>query len=164
RGALRDDPAGPPRGPGRSHDRAADGVTVRDLLADTRYALRTLGRSPGFTAVAVAILALGIGANTAVFSAMSALLVRPLPFPQPDRLALGVALREGFDPFGTSLLEYAAIRAGAASLSGIGVGSQRSFHLLDRGAPERLRGAAVTATYLSALGLQPVVGRRCAAD
>ena len=80
---------------------------------DVRSGFRLLRAKPGFTAVAVATLAIGIGANTAIFSAIDALLLRPLPVPYGDRLVFGYSLREGFDPFGTSLLDYADT-AGAA--------------------------------------------------
>ena len=82
---------------------------------DLREALRRLIAKPAFTIVAVMTLALGIGANTAIFSAVTALLVRPLPVADADRVVSGVALREGFDPFGTSLLEYVAYRDAARS-------------------------------------------------
>ena len=130
------------------------------LRQDVRYAVRALRRRPGFTVVAVVTLALGIGATTAVFSAFNALILKPLPFREPGRLVSGIALRQGFDPFNTSLLEYDAYRRGAASLLESGVGASRSFHFGDRGEPENLQGAAVDAEYLETLDVRPVVGRR----
>ena len=128
-------------------------------MSELRYALRTLLRSPGFTVTAILTLALGIGANVAIFSALNALLLRPLPVADPDRLVGGLALREGFDPFGTSLLEYAAYRERSRSLAGSGVGGSRSFDLTGRGEPERLRGAAISADYLATVGVAPSLGR-----
>jgi putative ABC transport system permease protein len=129
------------------------------MIADLKFALRMLLKSPGFTAVAIITLALGIGANTAIFSAVNALLLRPLPVEDADRLACGYAMREGVDPYETSLLEYLAYRERSQSFTTSGLGNQRFFNLVVRGEPERLRGAAVMAEYLSTLGVKTVLGR-----
>jgi putative ABC transport system permease protein len=134
------------------------------LLQDLRFGLRMLYAKPGFTAIAVLMVALGIGANTAIFSAVNALLIRPLPVEDADRLVYGFALREGFDPFGTSLLEYAAYREQSHSLAGSGVGQQVFLNLIGRGEPERLRGAEVIADYLNTLGIRPFMGRSFAIE
>ncbi|HEY6928752.1 MAG TPA: ABC transporter permease [Thermoanaerobaculia bacterium] len=134
------------------------------VFGDLKFAARTLGRSPGFAATAILTLALGIGAATALFSAVNALLLRPLPFPRPDRLFFGLALREGFDPFGTSLLEYAAYKENAASLASTGLSQARSFQIAEQGEPERLSGAAVSADYLETVGVAPLLGRRFAPE
>jgi putative ABC transport system permease protein len=129
------------------------------LLQDLRYGWRTLRARPGFALVAVLTLALGVGANTAIFSAVNALLLRSLPIEDPERLVFGMALREGFDPFGTSLLEYALYRDEARSFLSSGLGTPRLFNLIGSGEPERLRGSAVMAGYLKTLGVRPVLGR-----
>ena len=129
------------------------------FLQDLRYGARMLLKSPTYTAIAIAALALSIGANTAVFSAVNTLLLRPLPLKDLDRLVFSVALREGFDPFGSSLLEFEAYRQRNHSFESIGVAMQRSFNLLGRGEPERIRGASIMADYLTTLGVKPVLGR-----
>jgi len=137
---------------------------MHNLWQDVRYGLRTFRARPGFTAVVVITLALGIGANTAIFSAFNAILLRPLPVADLDRLVFGLALREGFDPFGTSFLDYALYRDEARSLASSGLATQRQFHLLHQGEPERVVAAAVTASYLTTLGVKPVAGRLFTAD
>jgi predicted permease len=134
------------------------------LWQDLRYGVRALRARPGFTIVATLTLALGVGATTAIFSAVNALLLRPLPVADLDRLVYGMALREGFDPFGTSLLEYALYSEEAHSLESSGLGTPRLFSLVGSGEPERLQGSAVTVSYLTTIGVAPTLGRLFTAD
>jgi len=129
------------------------------LWQDVRYGARMLLKTPTYTAIAVAALALSIGANTAIFSSVNTLLLRPLPLQDVDRLAFSVALREGFDPFASSLLEFEANKQRNHSFANIGAALQRSFNLIGRGEPERIRGASIMADYLTTLGVDPVIGR-----
>ncbi|MFL5312991.1 MAG: ABC transporter permease [Myxococcales bacterium] len=135
-----------------------------DFFRDLRYGWRMLRARPGFAAVAVLTIALGVGANTAVFSAVNALLLRPLPIADVDRVVFGMALREGFDPFGTSFLDYASYRDQARSFASMGLATQRPFNLIGRADPELLNGAAVTASYLATLRVRPELGRLFADD
>ena len=137
---------------------------MQTLWQDVRYGVRMLLKQPGFTLIAVAALALSIGANAAIFSAVNTLLLSPLPVGNIDRLVCGIALREGFDPFGSSFLEYAAYRGRSHSFVSSGIASQRSFNLIGRGEPERVRGATVMADYLTTLGVKPVIGRAFSAE
>ena len=134
------------------------------LWQDVRYGARMLLKQPGFTLIMVAALALSIGANTAIFSAINALLLRPLPVEDIDRLVVSVTLREGFDPFGSPFLEYASYRDRSHSFVSSGVATQRSFNLIGQGEPERVRGATVMANYLTTLGIKPVLGRVFSAE
>jgi putative ABC transport system permease protein len=129
------------------------------MIADFKFAFRMLAKTPGLTAVAIITLALGIGANTAVFSALNALWLRPLPIKNPERLVSGYAMREGVDPYQTSLLEYAAYRERSHSFESMGMGSQCDFNLLVHGEAQRLRGVTVNLDYLTTLGTEAIVGR-----
>ncbi len=133
--------------------------TLSLLLQDLRFALRALSKKRAFAAIAIGTLALGIGASTAIFSAIRALSFRPLPVEDADRLVVGYALREGFDPYATSLLEYALYRSQSRSFAESGMGSPRSFQLAGKGEPERVPASAVTAGHLAALGVRPALGR-----
>jgi len=137
---------------------------MQTFWQDIRYGARMLLKQPGFSLICIAALALSIGANTAIFSAANALLLRPLPVEDIDRLVSTFALREGFDPFACSFLEYAAYRDRTHLFSSSGVATQRSFNLIGQGEPERVRGATVMADYLSTLGTKPVLGRVFSAD
>jgi putative ABC transport system permease protein len=144
----------------KEEGREARGVNlIETLVQDARFGMRMLHKSPGFIAVAVLTLALGIGANTAIFSVVESLLLRPLPVENAERLTFIVSLREGFDPFGTSLLEYTAYRDRSHSFSSCGLATPRSFNVIGQGEPERIQGAAILANYLTTLGVQPVLGR-----
>ena len=129
------------------------------MIPDLKFALRQLRKSPGFTVVAILTLAIGIGANTIIFSAINALLLRELPLENPERLACGYAMRDGIDPYVTSPLEYVAYRERSHSFSSSGIGSPCFFTLGLLGEPQRVRGATVTAAYLSTLGVKPAMGR-----
>ncbi|PYI97075.1 MAG: hypothetical protein DME98_09615 [Verrucomicrobia bacterium] len=137
---------------------------MQTLWQDLRYGVRMLLKQPGFSLTCIAALALSIGANTAIFSAANALLLRPLPVEDIDRVVVPVTLREGFDPFGSPFLEYAAYRDRAHCFASSGVATARSFNLTGQGEAERVRGATVTANYLSTLGTKPVLGRTFSAD
>ena len=134
------------------------------FIQDLRYGLRLLIKNRSFSAIAILTLALGIGANTAIFSAINALLLGPLPLPDDSRLVYGIGLREGFDPFGTSLLEYTAYRAQSNSFTNIGLGGRRFFNVIERGTPERVPGAEVMADYLNTLGVSPILGHSFTAE
>src|SRR5947207_3738874 len=137
---------------------------MQTLSNDLRYGARILFKQPAFSAIAVAALTLSIGATTAIFSAVNTLLLRPLPVENIDRLVFSVALREGFDPFGSSLLEFAAYRDRGHSFVSSSVGRERSFNLTGNGEPERVRGATIMVDYLTTLGVKPVLGRAFSAD
>jgi putative ABC transport system permease protein len=129
------------------------------MISDLRFAVRMLIKYPAFSGVALVAIALGIGANTAIFSALNTLLLRPLPVEDIDRLVSTFAMREGFDPFECSFLEYAAYRDRSHVFASSGVATQRSFNLTGHGEPERIRGATMKLDYLNTLGVQPILGR-----
>src|SRR6184192_4764150 len=101
---------------------------MQTLWNDLRYGARILLKRPTLSAIAIIALAISIGANTAIFSAINALLLRPLPVKDIDRLISTFALREGFDPFACSFLEYAAYRDRTHLFSSSGVATQRSLN------------------------------------
>jgi putative ABC transport system permease protein len=134
---------------------------MRGLLQDLRYAFRVLAQAPGFTATAVLTLALGIGANSAIFSVVNALLLRSLPYPEAGRL---VAVDDtnptlGFPRFSSSLPNYADWKAQNGSFEDLCVMADDDFNLTDGGEPERLLGMRISQNLLPALRVRPVLGR-----
>jgi predicted permease len=136
------------------------------VLADARYALRIARKSPGFTAVAVLTLALGIGAVTSIFSLVNGVLLRPLPYAEPDRLAY---VTEAFPKMGMTGLPFSppdllALQSLSRSFSGMGAFSSEERELSGIEQPERIQTADVSANLFALLGLQPQIGRSFTAD
>ena len=131
------------------------------LWQDLRYAVRMLVKSPGFTAVAVLTLALGIGANTAIFTVADALLLRPLPYANPQRLALIYATqisdRTAVGPF--SYPRFAALQQEQRSFSSLAAFTGDSFNLTERGEAQQISAARVSWTFFDVLGVRPMLGR-----
>ena len=134
-------------------------------MSDLTFALRQLRKSPGFTFIAVLVLALGIGANTAIFSVVNAVLLRPLPYPHSEQLVL---LRErllgpaGFESGSVSYMNYLDWLAAQKSFTDLGLARAErvSLSALDgKSAPQAIRAARVTANYLSILQVPPLIGR-----
>jgi predicted permease len=131
------------------------------LLRDVRYAVRTLTRTPVFTAVALLALALGIGANTAVFSVVNAVLLRPLPFADPDRLVMVF----NYAPRGAaSMADFLDWRARSQSFESLAVFevnpfTNSRFTWTGDGEPEQVFGYRVTARFFDTLGVRPLLGR-----
>jgi len=132
------------------------------FVQDIRYGVRMLRKSPLFTAVAVTAIAIGIGANTAMFSLVDAILLRPLPYPEPQRLiVVGTHQRDGsgMSPMGTA--DFLAWRDRQQSFEQVAIldGAGGSFALSGMGAPERIPGVGVSANFFSVFGVPPLKGR-----
>lgn len=139
-------------------------LTGTGFLGDARYALRVVRRDPGFFFFATLIIGIGVGASTAVFSVMSPLLLRPLPFEDPGRLvwiANGVSGgRSGVTSRTSNLRDFRELSRSFDGLTGYNAFfDQASYNLVGVGEPERLIGAGVADDFLDVLGVEPVVGR-----
>src|SRR6266480_4081688 len=127
-------------------------------MNDLRYAVRTLARSPGFTAVAVLTLALGIGANTAIFSAVNAVLLKPLPYPGSDRLVQVMSTGFRGVRFGVSFPDLHDLRALSQDFTGVAAVRTQRHNLTGAGDPREVQAAAVTANLLDVVQLRPEIG------
>src|SRR5262245_33542439 len=150
----------------REDCREASGASFGEaLVQDARYGCRMLRRSPGFTAVAVATLSLGIGANTAIFSLVNAVLFRPLPFREPQRLVWitdPVPAQEGFSGMHrqATLRDWRELNTTCEELGGyLGYSGRMNYILLGNGDPQRLQAMAVTGNFLQVLGIRLQHGR-----
>jgi putative ABC transport system permease protein len=132
-------------------------LSIESLFTDVRFALRTLRRSPGFAVVAILTLALGVGATTAIFSVIHAVLLNPLSMQQPQRVVL---LREHWrDLFAAvSVGNFADVRRQSTSFANLCASSDASFNLATQNAPVRVQGALATADCFAMFGVPPIAG------
>jgi putative ABC transport system permease protein len=131
------------------------------LRNDLRFATRTLRKSPGFALLAILTLGLGIGANTAIFSVIHGVLLKPLPYADSDRLVL---IRQSAPPLGradvgVSIKEFFTYRDQAADFEGLVEFHQMNFDLLKRGEPDRVDTGVVSPNFFDVLGIEPILGR-----
>ena len=154
----------------RSYCRAVDGraeqstrrrMYMDELRQDLRYALRGLVRSPGFTAVALLTLALGIGANTTIFSAVNAVLLRGMPVERPHELVdIHIRSVRSESLYGSlSYQDFVSLRDGNDTLSGIFAVGSISVRATPGDEPEQLAGEIVSGSYFDVLGVRPALGR-----
>lgn len=135
---------------------------MHTLLQDLRYGLRMLRKSPGFTAIAILTLALGIGANTAVFSYVNAWLIKPLPYPQADRLMVLLShdTKKGWTGNSvTSTADFLDYQNQNASFEQLAGWTSWYFNLTSDGPPDRVIGGLVSWNFFQTLGAQPMLGR-----
>ena len=130
-------------------------------MSDIRYALRNLLRRPAFTIIAVVTLALGIGANTAIFSAINALLLKPLPWPELDRVVAiwDKSPSRGYEHNEVTMANYLDWQAQSQSFEQLALYNWWNVNLSGGDVPERVQGFTVTANYLDTLGVKPIIGR-----
>jgi len=132
---------------------------MTNFLQDVRYGIRMLAKSPGFTAVAVITLALGIGANTAIFSVVRAVLLKSLPYPEPDRLMSIREIQTHTGDMSVSWMNFLDWRQQNQSFDGLAVTRADRCILTGAGEPTQLRAGRVSAAFFPLLGAKPIVGR-----
>src|SRR3954453_23507781 len=134
---------------------------IGDIAQDVRYGLRTMAKNPVFTLIAVLALALGIGANSAIFSVVNGILLRPLPYKNPHQLVViwENATHLGFPKNTPSPANFLDWQKQSTVFSGMAAFAERSFNLTGVGEPERLEGRRVSANLFDLLGVKPIIGR-----
>ena len=176
--------AGSPRAAAAWYRRAAFGIALRylirggrqsvtappratpmdSLLQDISYGLRSLRQARGFVAASLATLAIGIGASTAIFSLVNAVLLRPLPYADPDRLVIAREIMSNGNSVSVAWPNYLDWRARLTSFQDLACIRPVTFNLTGVDRPERVLGRQVTDNFLPVLGVQPVIGRGFSAD
>ena len=137
---------------------------METLLKDLRYGIRGLLKRPGFTAVAIVTLALGIGANTAIFSVVNAVVLRPLPYAEPDRLVTLWETIPGSDRRSVAPGNFFDWRSQNETFQDMAATFNGNFNLTSDGEPERIDGATITSNLMSVLGVSAQLGRTFQAD
>jgi predicted permease len=132
---------------------------METLIQDLRYSVRLLAKAPGFTAIAVLTLALGIGANTAIFSVVEGIILAPLPYGQPDRLVLVMESNPRFPHVWTSYPNFIDWQRAARSFQQMSAFRSQGYDLSNPGTPEHLDGNQVSAGFFSTLGIKLILGR-----
>ena len=132
---------------------------MNTFYQDVKYAIRILARSPGFTAIAILTLALGIGANTALFSVVNGVLLNPLPFPNPDEMIKVYSKTQTFQESSVSYLNFLDWYKDQHSFAALCAYRQDDFNLTGAGEPERLHGRMISADFFPVLKIKPVLGR-----
>ncbi len=134
-------------------------MMLQTVWQDLRYGLRMLGKNPGFTAIAIFTLALGIGANTALFSVINGVLLNPLPFPQPEQLVTLSESKPNFDYGSISYPNFRDWQKENHTLSSVAVYRSYGFNLTGAGEAQEVRGEFVSSDTFPLLGVKPLIGR-----
>ena len=137
---------------------------LTSLPQDLRYGVRVLAKSPGFSLIAILTLALGIGANTVIFSVVNGVLLNPLPFRHPEQLVSLFQKLPNFDNGSISYLNFTDWRQMNTTFAGMAAYRSTGFNLSGNGEPERLHGEMISAGFFEILGVNPIMGRTFIAD
>ncbi|HEU5233706.1 MAG TPA: ABC transporter permease [Terriglobales bacterium] len=141
------------------------GIPILETMAqDIRFAIRGMRKNPGFTAVALLTLALGIGANTALFSVVNGVLLNPLPYPNPEQLVILFGQTKQFEHASVSYPNYLDWEKQSHSFSSMAAFRGESFNVTGQDEPERLPGYMISSTFFSTLGVSPILGRTISAQ
>jgi len=132
---------------------------MNTLLQDIRYGIRTLAKTPGFTAIAILTLALGIGANSALFSVVNGVLLNPLPYPEPDKLLMVYANTNDFGHSSVTYLNFLDWQKDSRSFTAMAGYRNENLFLTGVGEGERVRGLMISADFFRVLGVGPIAGR-----
>src|SRR3984885_2365387 len=149
-------------GPGRAidHSHRVGGVWMVSFWQDVRYSLRMIAKAPGYAAIAILTLALGIGANSTIFSWINSTLLNPIPGLANPRQVVSLSLGRAADnPFPFTYPDFEMMRQGQQSFVGLTGCNPTPMSLTGKGKPERLWGAVASANYFDVLGVRPVLGR-----
>jgi predicted permease len=132
---------------------------MNTLLQDVRYGIRTLARTPGFTAIAILTLALGIGANSALFSVVNGVLLNPLPYPEPNKLIMVYANTSDFGHSSVTYLNFLDWQKESHSFTAVAGYRNENLFLTGVGEGERVRGFMISADFFRVMGVEPIAGR-----
>ncbi|MFZ3244012.1 MAG: ABC transporter permease [Candidatus Acidiferrales bacterium] len=138
---------------------------MKNLWQDVRYGLRTIAKQPGFAAIVILTLALGIGANTAIFSVVYGVLLRPLPYPQPDRITqISISYNGQLDYSGFDAREFDFWKSHSEPFSYVAATTNVGFNLAGGSEPLRVRALRVSSDYFRVMGVQPALGPEFSPD